>query len=278
MLKSYFGIKCIFLVGFFIRIYENNYFVSEKFQKYKNYLNYFIFDKSLEIKCIQDRTFNISFKRLLAKGEPQREFEDTRNRKGLADNIVYKEKTKYISENISRLSHKNDKGLNKFDVYMKNYNRRYSQKKGLSKLDCYYEKKVFDKFQNICEFAKKANYDKKRCKKLFFKKYGIGLILFSLLPVLGFIFPILFWGKKAGDALINFCKNADHGDPEKSHDATCPHYKLLIPEGALGAINYLNIIFFSIIALIVTTIIFYVLFKAMKYEKLKAEKSKMWKQ
>ncbi|SCA83729.1 Plasmodium exported protein, unknown function, partial [Plasmodium vivax] len=235
------------------------------------------FNKSLEIKSVQDKALNISFKRLLAKGEPQREFENTRNRKGLADNIVCKGKTKYISENISRFSHKNDKGLNNFDVYMKNYNRRYSQKKGLSKLDCYYEKKIFDKFQNICELAKKANYDKKRCKKLFFKKYGIGLILFILLPLLGFIFPILFWSEEDKPALINFCTEEKHAQSSsrRTHDHTCNCYPLLISEKALLVIDRFNTVFFAIIAIINAAIIIYVLIKVLKYERLNSKKVKM---
>ncbi|KNA01690.1 hypothetical protein PVNG_04716 [Plasmodium vivax North Korean] len=225
------------------------------------------------MKCIQDRTFNICFNRLLAKSGPLMELVDTRNREGLADNIVYKGNDIYTAHNVTR-PHKNEKILSNLDIYMKNYNRRYSQKKGLSKLDCYYEKKVFDKIQHICELVKKANYDKKRCKKLFFKKYGIGLILFSLLPVLGFIFPILFWGKKAGDALINFCTEERHKqtNPQSTHDGSCKYYLLNISEGAFEAIDHLNIAFFFIIALIVSTIIFYVLFKAIKYERLNAEK------
>ncbi|VVA00095.1 Plasmodium exported protein, unknown function [Plasmodium vivax] len=255
----------------------------------------FNFNKSLEIKSVQDKALNISFKRLLAKGEPQREFENTRNRKGLADNIVCKGKTKYISENISRFSHKNDKGLNNFDVYMKNYNRRYSQKKGLSKLDCYYEKKIFDKFQNICELAKKANYDKKRCKKLFYRKYGIGLILFSflpvlgfifpilglilfiLLPLLGFIFPILFWSEEDKPALINFCTEEKHAQSSsrRTHDHTCNCYPLLISEKALLVIDRFNTVFFAIIAIINAAIIIYVLIKVLKYERLNSKKVKM---
>ncbi|KMZ85551.1 hypothetical protein PVBG_06311 [Plasmodium vivax Brazil I] len=229
------------------------------------------------MKCIQERTLNICFNRQLAKTAPQRELEDTRNRQKLADNIVNKGETKYIADNISRRSHKNEKILSNFDVYMKNYNRRYSQKKGLSKLDCYYEKKVFDKFQHICEFAKKANYDKKRCKKLFYRKYGIGLILFSFLPVLGFIFPILFWSEKAGEALINFCTTERHeqATPGTPHGDSCKYTPLLIPEEAFVAFDYLNLVFFSILAIIYAAIIIYVFFKAMKYERLKAGKGKM---
>ncbi|KMZ76683.1 hypothetical protein PVIIG_05723 [Plasmodium vivax India VII] len=225
------------------------------------------------MKCIQDRTLNISFNRLLAISEPQRELEGTRKR--LAEDIVNKGQTKYIADNISSRSHKNEKILSNFDVYMKNYNRRYSQKKGLSKLDCYYEKKVFDKFQNICEFAKKTNYDKKRCKKLFFKKYGIGLILFSLLPLLGFIFPILFWDITGEKALINFCTTDRHTTKSTTHGPDCEYTPLAISEGAFEAIDRFNTVFFAIIAIINAAIIIYVFFKAMKYERLKAGKGKM---
>ncbi|KMZ90586.1 hypothetical protein PVMG_05733 [Plasmodium vivax Mauritania I] len=160
---------------------------------------------------------------------------------------------------------------------MKNYNRRYSQKKGLSKLDCYYEKKIFDKFQNICELAKKANYDKKRCKKLFFKKYGIGLILFILLPLLGFIFPILFWSEEDKPALINFCTEEKHAQSSsrRTHDHTCNCYPLLISEKALLVIDRFNTVFFAIIAIINAAIIIHVLIKVLKYERLNSKKVKM---
>ncbi|KMZ88917.1 hypothetical protein PVBG_06292, partial [Plasmodium vivax Brazil I] len=75
---------------------------------------------------------------------------------------------------------------------MKGYKDRYMKKKGLSKLDCYYENKVFGKINHIRDIAEKMHNDKKRWKKFFLKKYGIVLMLFALIPAIGLIFPILF--------------------------------------------------------------------------------------
>ncbi|VUZ98019.1 Plasmodium exported protein, unknown function [Plasmodium vivax] len=78
---------------------------------------------------------------------------------------------------------------NNLEAYKKSYNTRYAKKKGLEKLDCYYENKVFDKFGKIEELAKKIN-NKKALKRLIYKKYGLKLILIFLLPLLGLIVPI----------------------------------------------------------------------------------------
>ncbi|KMZ77104.1 hypothetical protein PVIIG_06289 [Plasmodium vivax India VII] len=100
---------------------------------------------------------------------------------------------------------------------MKNYKKRYMRKKGLSKLDCYYENKIFRKFNNICDIGKKMQYDENLSKKVFLKKYGLGLIIFALIPVLGFIFPILFGFSRKFPGILGPCpldhfKNSGTGE------------------------------------------------------------------
>ncbi|VUZ93914.1 Plasmodium exported protein, unknown function [Plasmodium vivax] len=237
----------------------------------------FNYYKSLEVKCIQYRTSNISFNRLLAKNKLQRESEGSETSENSDDNIVYRGLFLYEPNKASRRSHLNEKILTKLDVYMREYRRRYSRKKGLEKLECYYEKKLFDLLERVSEIAEKTNYDKKRCKKILFRKYGIKLILFILFPLLGFIMPILFWSEEKQPALINFCTEERHSKSlvHPDHKTYCNCNPLQISENALLAIDRLNTIFFAIAALVNAAIMFYMFIKGFKYQRLKSKHVKM---
>ncbi|KMZ83402.1 hypothetical protein PVBG_06044 [Plasmodium vivax Brazil I] len=63
--------------------------------------------------------------------------------------------------------------LSDLDNYKKCYKNRYSKKKGLAKLDCYYEKKVFDKIDKIYELSRKMKNDKKAFKKEIYNKFDM---------------------------------------------------------------------------------------------------------
>ncbi|KMZ86479.1 hypothetical protein PVBG_05346 [Plasmodium vivax Brazil I] len=82
--------------------------------------------------------------------------------------------------------------LNHFDAYKKDYKNRCSKKKGLAKLDCYYEKKVLKKINNIFEITDNNRNNNKFYNKKIYNKYVIRLILFGLLPFLGTIMPLFF--------------------------------------------------------------------------------------
>ncbi|KMZ77272.1 hypothetical protein PVIIG_06551 [Plasmodium vivax India VII] len=177
-------------------------------------------DKSLEMNYKSDISLDMNFNRLLAKHDIQRELKYSRQGTNLSNDVMNKN-TKNVLKDTSSYGQLSKKGKTGLDVYMNEYKHRYRKKRGLSKLDCYWEKKIFNKIHHLYEFAKKIQNDQKRFRNFFLKKYGIGFILFALLPALGLIFPILFGSKEKGKALINLCTNNDHVEKTGSHHNSC---------------------------------------------------------
>ncbi|KMZ87782.1 hypothetical protein PVBG_05034 [Plasmodium vivax Brazil I] len=236
-------------------------------------------DNALEMKFKLVRTFNASFYRLLAKHELKNDLYKTHVRQNYADYGMNKN-IKKDTENKSTYSHVKRGGLNELDAYRKGYKQRYSKKKGLAKLDCYCEKKVFDKFNNMCDIAEKLKNNTMRAKKKILKKYGIGLIIFALIPAIGLIFPTLFGDGHMKD-IYGLCKEDHYSDPKdfNTHktDSTykdCTTKWIYEDQGVLDKIHYANMIFSFIMIIIVVSVIIYILIKFIKYEKIKYGKNK----
>ncbi|KMZ95092.1 hypothetical protein PVMG_05964 [Plasmodium vivax Mauritania I] len=113
-------------------------------------------------------SLNVRAHRLLAKHEYKNEMPT----RGLQYNVPYNrdnyklEKGKGYNNTFEELKQSRS---NNVDNYMKSYKNRYSKKRVLKKLDCYYENKVFNKFRHMCGIAQKIKNDK-RCSKYFFFK------------------------------------------------------------------------------------------------------------
>ncbi|VUZ93683.1 Plasmodium exported protein, unknown function [Plasmodium vivax] len=135
--------------------------------------------------------------------------------------------------------------------YRKNFKNNYTKKKGLKKLDCYCENKIFKNIDKIHKLSKNGNYDKKTFKNIIIKKYGYKIIFSTLFSLLGLIVPILVWAQ----VTVRFPKNLKDS------------LKELIPD--------LNYAFFIPYCSIFILTILYIFFKVVKYEKLKAGKGKM---
>ncbi|SCA83360.1 Protein of unknown function, putative [Plasmodium vivax] len=164
------------------------------------------FSKSLENQYKYDKILNVKFCRLLASYEQKRGLRDTRFKDKLPDRSLHKNRINE-PDHIPTYSSVRSKASNNVDLYMKNYKDRYMNKKGLSKLDCYYENKLFNKFNHMCDIAEKMRNNKKRLKRFFLKKYGIGLIIFALLPSLGLIFHI-FFGVGENPGIYGICQES----------------------------------------------------------------------
>ncbi|VVA00007.1 Plasmodium exported protein, unknown function [Plasmodium vivax] len=229
-----------------------------------------------------NRTWNTKFNRLLARREQLSGLESTKLREKLSDRRPYMEK-RNVYGNLSAYSGIKSKASNNIDLYMKNYKRRYGKKKGLSKLDCYCENKVFNKFNNICDIGKKMQYDEKRSKNFFVKKYGIGLILFALIPTLGLIFPILFGDFYKMPGIFGLCPSRNEGshfNDKGSHKnsgeyASCSKKWMYDNENTINKFGEISCIFSFIMIAIVFLVLFYIFIKIIKYEKIKAGKGKM---
>ncbi|SCA81882.1 Plasmodium exported protein, unknown function, partial [Plasmodium vivax] len=231
------------------------------------------FGKSLENIYKQDNIFIIKFNRLLAKHDIKRELEHKSISEKLPDRRTYKSK-RNVYDNLSAYYGVKSNASNNVDIYMKNYKKRYMKKKGLSKLDCYCENKVFRKFNNICDIGTKMQYDEKRANKFFLKKYGIGIILFALLPAIGLIFPIIFGISNGSRGLIDYCLDQKHGTSDPSHHS-CTKIGLTGYKDIIDQVSYAPLLFSFIMISIVILFIIYILIKVVKYERLKAGKGKM---
>ncbi|KMZ77274.1 hypothetical protein PVIIG_06330, partial [Plasmodium vivax India VII] len=171
---------------------------------------------------------DIRYNRLLTK----RDFQKGIDHKVLIDDIPGYGKNKTIKSEKDILTYGSLKpeGLNYYDTYKKKYKQRYSKKSGLAKLDCYYEKKVFDKIDNIFKLAQKTKNDKKYFKRKIRNKYIIPFIIFGLLPILGLILPLLFYNYNVffGNYCFSDCTDT-HGssEPDKTKLHNDKNIKLL---------------------------------------------------
>ncbi|VUZ99784.1 Plasmodium exported protein, unknown function, partial [Plasmodium vivax] len=233
-----------------------------------------ILGNDCEMKFTHDITWNTSFKRLLGKLECNEELDDLHLRGKL---VNYGMSPKNTNEDVISTygNLKKRRRINLYD-HKKGYKNRYSKKKGLAKLDCYCEKILFDKFDYLHNIAEK----RKNCRTSFMEKilnkYGYRLILFSLIPIIGLIFPALFCNEEEkGNPLISFCTHPSHDESGKYKNckANIVSDTTLV---YLDVINYLNrIIFYNIIPIIYLSIIIYGFIKVVKYERLKLGKDKM---
>ncbi|KMZ95008.1 hypothetical protein PVMG_05769 [Plasmodium vivax Mauritania I] len=131
-----------------------------------------------------NKTFHIITHRLLAKDKLDLEVTKT----------IHKNDEDYFSvrnnKQISIYDHlKNDKS-NKFEAYKKSLNYRYSKKKGIEKFDCYCERKIFKGIEKIDKLAEGIS-NKKKLKRIIYKKYMLRIILSSIFSVLGLLITLL---------------------------------------------------------------------------------------
>ncbi|VUZ93896.1 Plasmodium exported protein, unknown function [Plasmodium vivax] len=229
--------------------------------------------KSLEMQYQHERLQNKNNNRLLSKHEAQKDLKYSRLGNKLSDD-VNNMNLKYRMNNISTYDQLNKKHLNDLDAYNKGYSNRYSKKKGLAKLDCYCEKKLFNKIDEIYELSRSMQNDEKNFKKKIYNKFGYGLILFSLSPILGVIFPIIF-GKNG--PFYNWCTSdcTVSTTKHKHIEGSGTFYKTPFSSAQWDAFFYINAIFFFTLLIIVLTVIIYTLVKVVKYERLKAGKRKI---
>ncbi|KMZ91150.1 hypothetical protein PVMG_00024 [Plasmodium vivax Mauritania I] len=205
------------------------------------------------MKFKHGRSSNTSFNRLLAKHEYKEELDHLNSGENLVDyemplNINNEEDVTSTYEYL-----KKRRPINLFS-YKKDYERRYSKKKGLAKLECYCEKKIFDKIDHIHVLAKSMNNGKKSFRKAIDKKYGMIFILLYLLPFIGLIPRVLSIG---------------YNETEPYKDSVLD--KLGIPLEAPTSVSSILVI----ASFIIFSFIIYILIKFIKYKKLKARKGKM---
>ncbi|KNA02239.1 hypothetical protein PVNG_04470 [Plasmodium vivax North Korean] len=220
------------------------------------------------------KILNRNHHRLLAKHELHRELKYAGKGGQLLQHSIGKSK-KNVTDNISIRSQLNKKGSNNVETYMKNYKRRYEKKKGLSKLDCYCEKKVFDNMNYIEMLSNKMRSDKKGFKKYIYEKFGISFIILTLIPAVGLIYYILFGCGKGLRGVFLLCGKDNHYTSQQHTESECKNLDKYIWQTTLENIEIFNFIFSFTIITICLLFFIYILIKVIKYEKIKAGKGKM---
>ncbi|KNA00607.1 hypothetical protein PVNG_03204 [Plasmodium vivax North Korean] len=211
-------------------------------------------DGALDKKSEYDSIIDIDFSRLLAQHELKKKLDNSCLSKNLPDHSKLKDIKN--EKNIPTYGQVKKGKSNYLDVYKKEYKNRYGKKRGLAKLDCYYEKNIFDKIEQVHDLAKKFVDDKKSHNKEIYRKFGYLIITLALVQLLGFVIPILFGSKKEGEALINF----------RTHTDITTHAVIFWANKII--LNYL----FPILVLL---IFIYIFIKIVKYELLKSGKGKI---
>ncbi|KMZ76783.1 hypothetical protein PVIIG_06384 [Plasmodium vivax India VII] len=229
--------------------------------------------KNIVMKYQHEGLLNKNYNRLLAKHETQNDLKYPHLRNKLSDD-VYNMNLKYGMNNITTYDHLNKKKLNDLDAYKKGYKIRYSKKKGLAKLDCYYEKKLFDQIDEIYELSRSMQNDKKKFKKNIYNKFGYRLILFAISPIFGIIFPALFF---ENGPFSKYCPS-DCGNTNPDPHSHCSsgniYHNSHLSRAGWTSFYYFNVVVFFTLLISVLTVIIYTLLKVVKYECLKAGK---WK-
>ncbi|KMZ83351.1 hypothetical protein PVBG_05747 [Plasmodium vivax Brazil I] len=225
----------------------------------------------------QGASLNISFNRLLAKHEI------------INDSYKTYARQKYTNHGMSRNikgdvekkpAHSLIRGdcLNHFDAYMKDYKNRYAKKKGLAKLDCYYEKKVLKKINNIFEITDNIRNNNKFYNKKIYNKYVIRLILFCLIPCIGLLIPLFFNNYNPlmdkfcfNDCTVQAHKAVQDKTIEKVHEENGIFFASISSEH-FKIIAIMNGLFVSLLLIIVLIVVLYILLKYIKYARLRAGK------
>ncbi|KMZ76953.1 hypothetical protein PVIIG_05906 [Plasmodium vivax India VII] len=213
------------------------------------------------------------FKRSLSKHVPKKELDRSKTRSKFLERDPYSN-VKSTSDDLTKYAQLKKKGLNDLDLYRKNYKQRYSKKNVLGKIDCYCEKKIFDKYDRIDELALKFQKDKKSFNKKVDKKFCIPLILFALVPVLGLIIPLLF--NKYSPIVKYLCLSdcTHHGGNSFDHSIG-DYTQVSIDKKTWEIITQVNNIFLYISSVVLLLVLIYVLVKVIKYKKLKEGRDKM---
>ncbi|VUZ99910.1 Plasmodium exported protein, unknown function [Plasmodium vivax] len=214
-----------------------------------------------------ERTSFACFNRLLAKHEIQKELRSGTQREFLSNNVMNKN-VKNVLEYTSTVEQLNKRKKNNLDSYKKAYNRRYYKKNILGKLECYCEKKVFHKFDDIIKLSENMKNDKKSLKKVILKKHCKGIIILTSILLIELINHIIFTGDCA---IVSWCTNTDHSESSPCAGKATIHAS----QDVFNAIGIPNLLLVSIISITLISVVIYTLIKLVKYERLKMGRGKM---
>ncbi|VUZ99792.1 Plasmodium exported protein, unknown function [Plasmodium vivax] len=208
--------------------------------------------------------YEYNFGKTLENGNKLLMLEDIRTLRSLAKyelrnelkNIAYDDDNhKYVKEkrNSGTYAKLKEHTSHNFEDYKKNMNSRLKKKKGIMKLDCYCENKIFNSMDKFDKLVENMNSNKGIINKILFKKFGLRIIFTFLFATSGIIFIVL--DKTKDSANNNKCLLHRLGDND-------------------DIIHMISALFF-IIGIIFFLVCIYLLIKTIKYEGIKRGTRKM---
>ncbi|KMZ83349.1 hypothetical protein PVBG_05745 [Plasmodium vivax Brazil I] len=135
-------------------------------------------------------TWKLRNNRLLKNDGPNSEIEKSSINENLKE-PEEQNKLKDISES-SEIDEKIKKvASNSMYTYIKKLDREYPNKKGLKRLDCHYEKKLFGEIYELDKIAGNMKSKNSYFKKVILKRYSLRFVIFSLVVLFGIVTSIL---------------------------------------------------------------------------------------
>ncbi|KMZ88799.1 hypothetical protein PVBG_05711 [Plasmodium vivax Brazil I] len=222
------------------------------YQKYDDEVS---FGKGLENICNSKNSLYIAAYRLLAEHDLKTGLYD----KKIEDNLL-----KYRDNGIVKIDNYDSSVYKKLQkrcsndlkIYKQQFKRKYKKRKGLKRLDCYCEKKIFDMIDILGEQPVGTSGNNIKLKKNIVRKLGIRAILMCLVPLIGIILPIL--DEIKGSTQSNNCNQS-----------------LLLVSGIPKSVYIIYGILFIILTYIILFSIIYTMKKVVKYHRLEAGRGKL---
>ncbi|KMZ87861.1 hypothetical protein PVBG_05798 [Plasmodium vivax Brazil I] len=205
------------------------------------------------MKFKHDRTSNKSFNRLLTIQEYKEELDDL----NLGGNLVdYKTSPNMNNEEDATSTYgylKRRKPINLLS-YKKDYEHRYYRKKGLAKLDCYCENKLFQRIDELYNLVDTRKKDKSSFSKALIKKYRMHICFTIFIYALGALIFI-------SDIILYILGNKTNGS--------------ISSEVIKQLIKTVGDMLVYVFPTILSLVIIYISIKLLQYESLKAGRGKM---
>ncbi|SCA81754.1 Plasmodium exported protein, unknown function, partial [Plasmodium vivax] len=218
-------------------------------------------NKYLNIKYNDGSTWKLRNNRLLKNDGPKSETGENSK----SDNITLPGEQNILKDNTGSpeiYAKINKDTTNSMYAYIKKLEQGYHNKKGLKRLDCLYEKKLFNEMYKLDKIAGNMKSKNSYFKKVIWKRYGLRFIVFLIVILFGITSSILcnFGGEESGnikcDTPITTGSNTGNGPC-----SICKYIHNIIL-GSNGIIYFpLVIAFFSFII--------YTMSKVRKYRRLK---------
>ncbi|KMZ85850.1 hypothetical protein PVBG_01360 [Plasmodium vivax Brazil I] len=162
-------------------------------------------NKYIKTKYNIGNTWNVRNGRLLTNGVPKSELEQSES----SDNITVLEEKNALKDitGSSEIHEKKEMDTsNSMYTYITKLEHGYPNKKGLKRLDCLYEKKLFEEMYKLDKSAGNKKSKNSYFKKVFWKRYGLRFVIFSLILLFGIVTSIMcnFGINRSGGANVKF--------------------------------------------------------------------------